>query len=47
MRKAASLALALVALGAVPVGHAQSGSRPPYLDPDLPFERRAADLVSR
>ena len=47
MTKAASLALALVALVAVSVGHAQSGSRPPYLDPDLPFERRAADLVSR
>jgi beta-glucosidase len=47
MRKVASLALALVALDAVSVGHAQSGSRPPYLDPDLPFERRAADLVSR
>ncbi|HEY7515991.1 MAG TPA: glycoside hydrolase family 3 N-terminal domain-containing protein, partial [Vicinamibacteria bacterium] len=32
----------------VSVGHAQTGAaRPHYLDPEAPFERRAADLVSR
>jgi len=40
---AASLALAGHALGE---GQDAAG-RPPYLDPNLPFEARAADLVSR
>jgi beta-glucosidase len=48
MTKAAFLLLGLAALGASPVGHAQSGSaRPPYLDPEADFDRRASDLVSR
>jgi beta-glucosidase len=48
MTKAASLALGLLVLGALSAGPARSDStRAPYLDPELPFERRAADLVSR
>jgi beta-glucosidase len=34
--------------GALPIAWGQGGEdRPPYLDPDLSFEARAADLVSR
>ncbi len=44
----AILVLGLVTMGAPPAGRAQDAAgRPPYLDPDLDFERRAADLVSR
>jgi beta-glucosidase len=41
-------ALALLALCAGWIAHAQdAGRRPPYLDPDLDADERAADLVSR
>jgi beta-glucosidase len=40
--------LGLIALAAAAIGRGQSPStRPPYLDPGVDFERRAADLVSR
>src|SRR5262245_38764308 len=48
-RSSARLAgLGLAALALASMGRGQSpASRPPYLDPDLPFEWRAKDLVSR
>src|SRR5690242_4247335 len=36
-----------VARAQTPAPSADAAARPPYLDPALPFEARAADLVSR
>jgi beta-glucosidase len=41
------LAGALVAIGAVTAAPAQNTQKPAYLDPSLPAEQRAADLVRR
>ncbi len=45
-QRMATRALALILL-CTALGPAQAPDNPPYLNPDLPAERRAADLVSR
>ncbi len=41
------LTMALCAFGPPPAGDATAAEKAPYLDPDLPFDARADDLVAR
>ena len=48
-RVVGSLVLSISSLSALPLQHAvaQEAEKPPYMNPQLPAEQRAADLVRR